>query len=220
MVECFKQSYRDLLIHEKIQLSLLHESSKLDKMTSTCVACKETVSRSVHICTNLKFPENNGLIYASTSFEKRFDLVLCTDSLMGVKNTVLDEENEALFFLHTTTNDCKSSNQPCGKDINSLRIEAVQGLTTMMNSFVKKADQHRPGSDTIRANKVRMYLSRINQPFKKCNNDKGVVKLQNHSNALFTLGNDWIKDYVHIELFTTDVTDHRGISYIEKSKDY
>ena len=40
VVECFKQSYRDLLIHEKIQLSLLHKSSKLDKMTSTCVACK------------------------------------------------------------------------------------------------------------------------------------------------------------------------------------
>ena len=90
----------------------------------------------------------------------------------------------------------------------------------MMNSFIKKADQHQPGSDTIRANKVCMYLSRINQPFKKCNSDKGVVKLQNHSSALFTLGTDWIKNYVHIELFTTDVTDHRGVSYIEKSKDY
>ena len=140
-------------------------------MTSTCVACKETISRSIHICTNLTFPENNGLIYALASFEKRFDLVLCTDSLMGVKNTVLDEENEALLF-YTPQQQNGPSNQPCGKDINSLRIEAVQGLTTMMNSFIKKANQHRPGSDTIRANKVHMYLSRIDQPFKKCNNDK------------------------------------------------
>ena len=103
MVECFKQSYHNLLIHEKIQLSFLHESSKLDKMTSMCVACKKTISCSIHICTNLTFPENNGLIYALASFEKRFDLVLCMDSLMGVKNTILDEENEALFCLHTTT---------------------------------------------------------------------------------------------------------------------
>ena len=91
MVECFKQSYCNLLIREKIQLSFLCESNKLDKMTLTCVACKETVSHSIHICTNLTFPENNGLIYASASFEKRFDLVLCTDLLMGVKNTVLDD---------------------------------------------------------------------------------------------------------------------------------
>ena len=70
VVECFKQSYHNLLIREKIQLSFLHESSKLDKMTSTCVACKETTSRSIHICTNLTFPENNGLIYASASFKK------------------------------------------------------------------------------------------------------------------------------------------------------
>ena len=70
VVECFKQSYHNLLICEKIQLSFLCKSSKLDKMTSMCVACKETVSRSVHICTNLTFLENNGLIYASASFEK------------------------------------------------------------------------------------------------------------------------------------------------------
>ena len=65
-----------------------------------------------------------------------------------------------------------------------------------------------------------MYLSRIDQPFKKCNNDKGIVKLQNHSNALSTLGNDWIRNRVHIKLFMIDITDHRGISYIKKSKDY
>ena len=138
---------------------------------------------------------------------------------MGVKDTVLDEENEVLFF-YTPQQQNDPSNQPCGKDINSLRIEAVQGLMTIMNSFIKKADQHQPGSDTIRANKVCMYLSRIDQPFKKCNNGKGIVKLQNHSNALSILGNDWIRNHVHIELFMIDVTDHRGISYIEKSKDY
>ena len=137
---------------------------------------------------------------------------------MGVKNTILDKENEALFFYTPQQNDCESSNQP-HDDINSLRIEAVQGLTTMVNSFLKKADQHRQGSDTIRANKVWMYISRIDQPFKKCHNDKGVVKLQNHSNALFTLGNDWLRNYVHIELFTIDVTNHQGVSYIKKSKD-
>ena len=90
----------------------------------------------------------------------------------------------------------------------------------MTNSFIKKADQNRLGSDTIRANKVRMYLSRIDQAFKKCNNEKGVVKFQNHSNALSTLGNNWIRNHVHIELFTIDVTDRRGVSFTEKSKDY
>ena len=139
----------------------------------------------------------------------------------GCEKHPFDKENETLFFYTPQQqNDRESSNRPYGKDINSLRIEAVQGLTTMVNSFINKADQHQPASDTIRANKVDMYLSRIDQPFKKCNNDKAVVKLQNHANALFTLGNDWLRNHVHIELFMIDITNHQSISYIEKSKDY
>ena len=50
-----------------------------------------------------------------------------------------------------------------------------------MDSFKVRCDIHRPGTDTVRANGIRVYMSRIDKPLKKSNNNKGEVKLLNHA---------------------------------------
>ena len=47
----------------------------------------------------------------------------------------------------------------CGKDMASLCSEALQELTSVMDSCWERVDILRPASDTVRASKVRMYLS-------------------------------------------------------------
>ena len=103
----------------------------------------------------------------------------------------------------------------------SLRSEAPQELTSFMDSRWERVDIFRPASNTSRTSKVRMYLSQIDQPLKKCNNDKGNIKLRNHSNAINNLGQSWVAKYVpEDKLVIVNITNHRGESYIEKSRDY
>ena len=90
-----------------------------------------------------------------------------------------------------------------------------------MDSFKERCDIHRPGSDTIIANRIRMYMSRIDKPLKNSNNDKGEVKLLNHARVLNHSGDSWISKYVTDRLFVVDLLDIKNrSSHIEKSRDY
>ena len=42
-----------------------------------------------------------------------------------------------------------------------------------------------------------MYLSRIDKPLRKSNNDKGELKLCNHARALTQLDDSWITQALH-----------------------
>ena len=69
-----------------------------------------------------------------------------------------------------------------------------------------------------------MCLSRFTkkkQVTKKTNNEKGEVKLLNHSKILLGLGEKWIKPKVYTELYTVDLMDIKSkVSYIDRSRDY
>ena len=106
--------------------------------------------------------------------------------------------------------------------MNALRTSALRELTSTMDSFKEKWDAHRPSSETVRANKIRMCLSRIDKPLRKSNNDKGELKLCNCARALTQLGDSWISNYVSEQLFVIDLLEptNKGSSYIAKSKDY
>ena len=47
-----------------------------------------------------------------------------------------------------------------------------------------KFESDRPASHHIRASELRKHLSRVDQPLKKINNDKGDIRIQNHANAI------------------------------------
>ena len=86
-----------------------------------------------------------------------------------------------------------------------------------MNAFTEKWDTHIPSRETVHANKIRMYLSRINKPLRKSNNDKGELKLRNHARVLTQLGDSWISNNVSDQLFIIDVLDPQiGIRTLQR----
>ena len=190
------------------------------KMRSSCIACKNTIKNSIHICAMSDTMSQN--VFACRLFERHFDLVLGEEVNVSSTNTLLNEHNENFFCYRvkppSENATGASPTRTKGKDMGSLRLETIFSL--FMESCWEKVNIHRLASYTLRASKVRMYLSRIDQPLKKFNNDKGNIKLRNHSNTIRNMGHPWVKKYVMEEMLIVDLMNHRGESYVEKSKDY
>ena len=170
----------------------------------------------MHICGELSIDDDMPT-FASLAFEKEFNLVSCKDDYISTNDMTLSEAGGKLFFYQiVSTKEGKS-----GKDMSALKTNAPRELTEAMNSFKERCDMHRPGSNTIRANRTHIYMSRIDKPLKKSNNDKGEVKLLNHTRVLNHLGDSWISKYVTNRLFVVDLLDIKNrSSHIEKSQDY
>ena len=91
----------------------------------------------------------------------------------------------------------------------------------MLDDCKRKRDDFRPASENVRMSQLRMCLSRFKNPLKKTNNEKGQVKLLNHSKILLGLGGKWITSKVYTELYTVDLMDIISkASYIDRSRDY
>ena len=139
---------------------LLQHTTPKHPMTSLCIACRDTIRyHSVHSCTKLDL-RNNDDVFACRSFEHYFDLMLGEEVFVSGNNLTLDEKNEDHFFHHHPL-PAAAAVTHCGggKDMAYLRSEALQELTTFMDSCQERVDILRPASDMLRASKVRMYLS-------------------------------------------------------------
>ena len=141
------------------------------------------------------------------SFHER--VVLCT-------NLTLPIGNDKYFFYSLT-----QQNMESGKSMNTLRTESLTALSNMLDDCKHKRDDFRPASENIRMSKLRMCLSRFENPLKRTNNEKGEVKLLNHSKILLGVGGKWITSKVYTELYTVDLMDIKSkVSYIDRSRDY
>ena len=187
-------------------------------MTKSCSCCKADIKNTVHTCGEV-IMSSDYHVFASLTFEKRFDFNLCDNKYVSTTNLTMVDTDSDLFFYSVA----KDNTPICrgGKNMNALQMSALRDLTDTMNVFTEQWDAHRPSSETVHANKIRMYLSRINNPLRKSNNDKGELKLHNHARVLTQLGGSWISNYVSDQLFIIDVLDppNRN-SYIARSRDY
>ena len=91
-------------------------------------------------------------------------------------------DNNQYFFYKTR------NNRHNEKDIAALCQEALINLETFLEEQLSKCDRHQPVHSNISASQIRMNLSRIQDPMKKFNNDKGKAQLHNHTKTLTTLG--------------------------------
>ena len=108
-----------------------------------------------------------------------------------------------------------------GKSMNTLHTESLMALSNMLDDCKCKRDDFRPTSENIQMSKLRMCLSRFENPLKRTNNEKGDVKLLNHSKILLGLGGKLITSKVYTELYTVDLMDIKSkVSYIDRSRDY
>ena len=95
-----------------------------------------------------------------------------------------------------------------------------------MDNQLVKFEKDRPTSHRLRANELRKHLSRIDQPLKKVNNDKGEVRKQNHANALIILRErgfvqKCLGDYERLyDMDIVEVRDAQSSSHILKCIDY
>ena len=185
----------------------------LDNMTNTCSKCRGDVESSVHCCGMVRTDEEGVDIIGSLSFEKEFNLAMCTEDYVSVSNLSMSTTERKLFFYAVTTTTAAVGG---GKDIKTLKNNALKDLTDTIESFMDKKDSFRPANDTVRANKLRMCMSRVDKPLKKSNNEKGDLKLVNHARVLCQLGESWISNYVPDQLYTVDLLDLKSnSSYIQ-----
>ena len=123
--------------------------------------------------------------YASRSFLVHYDVSSGTDHDVSQKELSLTLDNVSSFFFYPKP---KETIGGCGgKGISVYREETIRTLTDFMDSQLTKFEKDRPTSHHLRGNELRKHLSRIDQPLKKVNNDKGEVCNQNHANALIIL---------------------------------
>ena len=81
-----------------------------------------------------------------------------------------------------------------------------------MDNQLVKFEKDRPTSHHLHANELRKHLSRVDQPLKKVNNDKGEVCNQNHANALIILKeHGFIQKYLgdYEQLYDMDIVEVR-----------
>ena len=169
-----------------------------------------------------EIPHSNGTttIIASSSFEREFDMesfhervVLCTDLMLPIGNDK--------YFFYSLTQQQNMVGESVGKSMNTLRTESLMALSNMLDNCKHKRDDFRPASENVQMSKLCMCLSRFENPLKKTNNEKGKVKLLNHSKILLRLGEKWITSKVYTELYTVDLMDIKSkVSYIDRSRDY
>ena len=221
------QSFKNTSLHQAMkgmahEFKFINQPTKHIIMSKLCSCCKATIKDAVHMCGEVMMSPTYH-VFASVTFEKRFDFNSCDDECVSMENLTMTDTDSQLFFYSVAKEPGgDAAGQRGGKDMNALRTSALRELTSTMDSFKEKWDAHRPSSETARANKIQMCLSWIHKPLRKSNNDKRELKLRNHARALTQLGHSWISNYVSEQLFMIDLLEpmNKGSSYIAKSKDY
>ena len=170
---------------------LTKDDNHLIQMVDSCPQClsSNALNTAVHMCREI--PHSNGAttIIASSSFEGEFDIesfhervVLCTDLTLPIGNDK--------YFFYSLTKPQENMGESVGKSMNILRTESLMALSNMLDDCKHKRNDFRPTSENVRTSKLRMCLSRFENPLKKQITKK--VKL----NCSITLKyySDWVKN--------------------------
>ena len=197
------------------------DDKHLIQMVDSCPQClsSNTLNTTVqHMCREIAHSSGATIIIASGSFEREFDMESFHERVVSCTDFTLPVGNDRYFFYSLTT---KPQNMESGKSMNTLHTESLMALSNMLEDCKRKMDDFRPASENIQTSKLCMCLSRFENPLKRTNNEKGKVKLLNHSKILLRLGGKWITSKVYTELYTVDLMDIKSkVSYIDRSRDY
>ena len=214
------------VLDEDIHVVLTKDDDKhLIQMVDSCPQChlsssNNTLNTTVqYMCREIAHSSGATIIIASSSFEREFDMESFHERVVSCTDLMLPIGNDKYFFYLLTTK--PQQNMESGKSMNTLHTESLMAFSNMLDDCKCKRDDFRPTSENIRTSKLRMCLSRFENPLKKTNNEKGKVKFLNHFKILLRLGGKWIMSKVYTELYTVDLMDIKSkVSYIDRSRDY
>ena len=201
-------------------LTAKDDDKHLIQMVDSCPQClssNNTLNTTVqHMCREIAHPSGATTVIASSSFKREFDMESFHERVVSCTDLTLPIGNDKYFFYSLT-----KQNMESGKSMNTLHTESLMALSNMLDDCKRKRDDFRPASENFRTSKLRMCLSRFENPLKTTNNEKGEVKLLSHSKILLGLGGKWIISKVYTELYTVDLMDIKSkVSYIDRSRDY
>ena len=200
-------------------LTAKDDDKHLIQIVDSCPQClSSNINTTVqHMCREIAHSSGTTTVIASGSFEREFDMESFHERVVSCTDLTLPIGNDKYFFYLLT----KQNMESVAKSMNTLRTESLMALSNMLDDCKHKRDNFRPASENIQTSKLRMCLSRFENPLKRANNKKGEVKLLNHSKILLGLGGKWITSKVYTELYTVDLMDVKSkVSYIDRSRDY
>ena len=200
--------------NDKHLIQMVDNCPQCHLLSSSNNALNTTVQ---HMCREIAHSSGTTTIIASSSFEREFDMESFHERVVSCTDLMLPIGNDKYFFYSLTT----QQNMESGKSMNTLHTESLMALSNMLDDCKRKRDNFKPASENVRTSRLCMCLSRFENPLKKTNNEKGEVKLLNHSKILLGLGGKWIMSKVYTELYTVDLMDIKSkVSYIDRSRDY
>ena len=202
-------------------LTAKDDDKHLIQMVDSCPQClslNNTLNTTVqHMCREIAHSSGATTVIASGLFKREFEIESFHERVVSCTDLTLPIGNDKYFFYSLTQQNMES----VGKSMNTLRTESLTALSNMLDDCKCKRDDFRPASENIQTSKLRMCLSRFENPLKRTNNEKGQVKLLNHSKILHGLGGKWITSKVYTELYTVDLMDIKSkVSYIDRNRDY
>ena len=223
-------------MHVRLEPDVLHQNYIIPHSVANLV-CRECLSsptaaitprgvRYHHFCTIL--PTN---LYASRLFLISYDLDNGEDRDLSNEHLILSTENVCGFSFYSTVvadPDKSVATAGGGKSIKGYRDEAYANLEKFMDLQVSKCEEDKRSStcQRLKANELRKYLSRISQPLKKVNNDKGEIRNRNYACALAELSvRGFYEKYLRDcqTLYELDLVERQGephTSQVAKSADH
>ena len=115
------QSFRNMSLHQVIK-GMSHEFKFINQpkhviMSKSCLCCKATVKDAVHMSGEVMMSPTYH-VFASMTFEKRFDFNLCDDECISMENLIMTDIDSQLFF-YSVAKEC-AIKQRGDKDMNAL----------------------------------------------------------------------------------------------------
>ena len=225
----YHASYANLLREDDLNgdSMLPFFASVIDDRQLTTVSCLKCINYQdqnlnlskveiCHLCHLLSWEPCESNVYACRHFEKSFDFEMNNEHFVARKNVTLKNDERNYFFYKLVLRSPPSSLTNIGKDMESLQREAIVNLNSFLTGQFLKRDTHRHVHGTMSGSQIRMHLSRINDPLKKFNNDKGEIQLRNHARSLSILGREWVNEFIiKDQYYMIDLTNGRGESFIK-----
>ena len=139
MCDNIMQSFKNTSLHQ-VMKGMSHEFKFINQppkhviMSKSCSCCKATIKDAVHTCGEvMMLPTYH--VFASVTFEKRFDFNSCDNEYVSTENLTMTDTNSQLFFYSVAK---EPDAQHGGKDMNALQMSALHELTSTMDSFKEK----------------------------------------------------------------------------------
>ena len=168
--------------------------------TVSCLRCINYQDRNLnlpkveirHLCHLLDWEPCESNVYACRHFEKSVDFEMNNERFIADKNVTLKNDERNYFFYKLVLISPPPSPTNIGKDMKSLQREVIENVNSFLTSQSSKRDRYRHAYGTMSGSQIRMHLSRIDDPLKKFNNNKGKIQLRNHARSLSILSREWV----------------------------